>query len=113
MRVCYDTGGDDHGVGKTRSEQRGMWVTATDLSKSERRIFYRNPNEVLVGVGFDRRLEQEGGPYYRSHLGQPSIPLGVYFRMLLVGYFNGVLATCVSCWCLCWNHCPSALRTAE
>ena len=29
-------------------------------------------------------------PYYHSHIGRPSIPPGVYFRMLLVGYFEGI-----------------------
>jgi len=77
-------------LGKRRSQQQEMWVATSSLPKSEGHVFYRKLNEVLAEVGFDRWVEQKCRPYYHSHLGRPSIPPGVYFRMLLVGYFEGI-----------------------
>jgi transposase len=53
-------------------------------------VFYRQLNEVFAGAGFDRMAEKLCRPHYHSHIGRPSIPPGVYFRMLLVGYFEGI-----------------------
>jgi transposase len=77
-------------LGKRRSEQQEAWVATTDLPKSEGHVFYRKLNEVLAEAGFDRWVEQKCRPYYHNHLGRPSIPPGVYFRMLMVGYFEGI-----------------------
>lgn len=77
-------------LGKRRSQQQEMWVATTSLPKSEGHVFYRKLNEVLAEAGFDRWVEQKCRPCYHSHLGRPSIPPGVYFRMLLVGYFEGI-----------------------
>ena len=77
-------------LGKRRSQQQEMWVATTSLPKSEGHVFYRKLNEILAEAGFDRAVEQECRPYYHDHLGRPSIPPGVYFRMLLVGDFEGI-----------------------
>ena len=45
---------------------------------------------MLAEAGFDRTVEKLCRPHYHSHIGRPSIPPGVYFRMLLVGYFEGI-----------------------
>ena len=77
-------------LGKRREEQQEMWVPTTSLPKSVGHIFYRKLNCLLAEAGFDGAVEQMCEPYYHSHLGRPSIPPGVYFRMLLVGYFEGL-----------------------
>jgi len=77
-------------LGKRRSEQQEMWVATTSLPKSEGHVFYRKLNEILAEAGFDRTVEKQCRPYYHDQLGRPSIPPGVYFRMLLVGYFEGI-----------------------
>lgn len=77
-------------LGKRRSEQQEMWVATTSLPKSEGHVFYRKLNQILADAGFDRTVEKQCGPYYHDHLGRHSIPPGVYFRMLLVGYFEGI-----------------------
>jgi hypothetical protein len=46
--------------------------------------------EVWTGVGFDRFAEKECAPYYASLRGRSSLPPGRYFRMHLVGYFEGI-----------------------
>ena len=77
-------------LGKRREEQQEMWVATTSLPKSVGHIFYRKLNRLLAEADFDRTVEKMCEPYYHSHLGRPSIPPGVYFRMLLVGYYEGI-----------------------
>jgi transposase len=77
-------------LGKRREEQQEMWVATTSLPKSIGHIFYRKLNRLLAEAHFDRTVERICEPYYHSHLGRPSIPPGVYFRMLLVGYYEGI-----------------------
>ena len=77
-------------LGKHREEQQEMWVATTSLPKSVGHIFYRKLNRLLAEADFDRTVEEMCEPYYHAHLGRPSIPPGVYFRMLLVGYYEGI-----------------------
>jgi len=77
-------------LGTRGCEQQEMWVASTSLPKPEGHVFYRKLNEILAEAGFDSWVERKCRPYYHSHLGRPSIPPGVYFRMLLVGYFEGI-----------------------
>ena len=77
-------------LGKRRDEQQEMWVTTTSLPKSQGHVFYRKLNQLLVEADFDRTVEKTCAPYYHTHIGRPGIPPGVYFRMLLVGYFEGI-----------------------
>ena len=77
-------------LGKRRSEQQEMWVATTSLPKSEGHAFYRKLNRLLAKAEFDGRIEELCEPFYHNQLGRPSIPPGVYFRMLLVGYFEGI-----------------------
>lgn len=77
-------------LGKHREEQQEMWVATTSLPKSVGHVFYRKLNRLLVEADFDRTVEKMCEPYYHTHLGRPSIPPGAYFRMLLVGYYEGI-----------------------
>ena len=77
-------------LGKRREEQQEMWVATTSLPKSVGHVFYRKLNRLLAEADFDRTVEEMCEPYYHAHLGRPSIPPGVYFRMLLVGYYEGI-----------------------
>jgi len=43
----------------------------------------------LDQAGFDAKVEALCAPFYKSG-GRPSIPPGVYFRMLFIGYFEGI-----------------------
>jgi transposase len=71
-------------------EQSGMWVATHDLPRSPGHVFYEKLNEVLEKGGFDRFVEDLCEPYYAAGEGRPSIRPGVYFRMLFVGYFEGL-----------------------
>ena len=77
-------------LGKRKDEQQEMWVATTDLPKSPGHVFYRKLNQVLAEAEFDHTVENLCQPYYHDHIGRPGIPPGVYFRMLLVGYFEGI-----------------------
>jgi transposase len=77
-------------LGKRVEEQQEMWVATTSLPKSVGHIFYRKLNRLLAEADFDRTVERMCEPYYHSHMGRPSIPPGVYFRILLVGYYEGI-----------------------
>ena len=77
-------------LGKRRDEQQEMWVATTNLPKSEGHAFYGKLNRLLAEADFDRTIETICAPHYHNQLGRPSIPPGIYFRMLLVGYFEGI-----------------------
>jgi len=70
--------------------QPDLWVPTTDLPRSPGHIFYDKLNGLLAEAGFDRYVEDLCRPHYAAGTGRESIPPGVYFRMLLVGYFEGL-----------------------
>src|SRR5664280_30482 len=80
-------------MGRWRGERQGtLFVETEKLARSEGRTFYSALSEILSGNGFDRFCEEKvaAEKVFDEELGRPSIPPGVYFRMLLVGYFEGI-----------------------
>jgi len=77
-------------VGNREPDDQGEWVATWELPKSPGHPFYQKLNQLLRESDFDRFCEKLCAPYYAEKLGRPSIPPGVYFRMLLVGYFEGI-----------------------
>lgn len=79
-------------MGKRKdARQSPLFVTADALPKSPGHPFYRALNRLLAEANFDRWAEERCRPYYvDSPRGQPSLPPGVYFRMLFVGYYEGI-----------------------
>jgi transposase len=75
-----------------RPEQRqaDLWIATTDIAQAPGHVFYDKLNELLVAVEFDRFVETLCQPHYASGVGRESIPPGTYFRMLFVGYFEGL-----------------------
>ncbi|WP_231954155.1 transposase [Pirellulimonas nuda] len=81
------------GMGRReRDRQDVLFVTAEQLPKSQGHAFYKRLNRLLSEAGFDREVEKLCEPYYQptGTRGRPSVPPGVYFRMLMVGYFEGI-----------------------
>lgn len=68
--------------------QADLWIATTDLPKSPGHVFYEKLNSLLAEAGFDRHVEELCREYYAGDVGRESIPPGVYFRMLFVGYFE-------------------------
>jgi transposase len=77
-------------MGKRRQEEQGLWVATNELPQSPGHPFYKKLNALLAEVGFDRWAEKLCAPYYADSVGRPSIPPGVYFRMIFIGYFEGI-----------------------
>jgi transposase len=77
-------------LGKRKHQQQEAWVATTDLPRSPGHPFYKKLNQLLAKAGFDAWLEQLCEPYYADGKGRPSIPPGTYFRMILIGYFEGI-----------------------
>ena len=77
-------------MGRRTSEQTPMWVPTTELPVSPGHPFYTKLNAILEAAGFDRFVEGECQQFYAPVMGRPSLPPGRYFRLLLVGYFEGL-----------------------
>jgi transposase len=78
-------------MGKREKErQETLWVETGSLPVSPGHPFYERVNGLLGQHGFDAMGEQACGRFYAEVMGRPSIPPGVYFRMLFVGYFEGI-----------------------
>ncbi len=75
-----------------RKRQRAteLWVPTTDLPVAPSHPFYRRLNDLLRTGDFDRFVECTCQPFYAARMGRPSLAPGVYFRLLLVGYFEGI-----------------------
>ena len=78
-------------MGKRKTErQQELWIATTDLPDSPGHPFYRKLNGLLNEQGFDVFVEGLCQKFYAEVMGRESIPPGVYFRMLLIGYFEGI-----------------------
>jgi transposase len=77
-------------MGKRKSEQAPLWVPTTELPVSPGHPFYMRLNVILDAAGFDRFVEEQCRPFYAPVMGRPSLGPGRYFRLLLIGYFEGL-----------------------
>src|SRR5258707_1650968 len=77
---------------RKQARQESLFIAADQLPRSLGHPFYKQLTQLLGQAGFDVWLESRCQQYYdhEEKRGQPSIPPGVYFRMLLVGYFEGI-----------------------
>ena len=79
-------------MGKTdrSGSQEPLWVAGADLPRSAGHPFYERLNGILEAGGFDELVESECAQFYAERMGRPSLSPGRYFRLLLVGYFEGL-----------------------
>lgn len=73
-----------------REKQEGLWVAYTEVASSPGHPFYERLNGVLESEGFDGFVEKRCAKFYAAELGRPSLTPGIYFRSLLIGYFEGI-----------------------
>ena len=78
------------GKRRRRARQRTMWVASADLPLSAGHPFYERLNRVLDAAGFDAFVEAQCAQFYADGVGRPSLAPGRYFRLLLLGYFEGL-----------------------
>lgn len=79
-------------MGKQKSEpqQGNMWIATQDLPRSASHPFYERLDQILKEAGFDTYVETLCARFYAPKMGRPSLSPGCYFRLLMVGYFEGL-----------------------
>jgi transposase len=77
-------------MGRDGDWQGDLIVTWSEMPRSPGHVFYDRLQEVLIAGGFDSFVETACQPYYAPKMGAPSLPPGRYFRMHMVGYFEGI-----------------------
>ena len=75
---------------KDREKQQDLWVAASAIVTTPGHVYYERLNTVLAAEKFDQRVEAVCRKYYKSSSGRSSMTPGTYFRMLLLGYFEGL-----------------------
>jgi transposase len=78
------------GTRKQREKQEGIWIAHTELAAAPGHPFYQKLNELLEAEGFDEFVEGRCAKFYAAKYGRPSLTPGIYFRSLLIGYFEGI-----------------------
>jgi len=77
-------------MGRESDRQNELIATWAEMPRSPGHVFYDRLQEVLIAGGFDGFVETACQPYYAPKMGAPSVPPGRYFRMHMVGYFEGI-----------------------
>ena len=77
-------------MGKRKSQQAPIWIPTTELPVSPGHPFYVRLNAILDEAGFDQFAEAQCQAFYAPVMGRPGLPPGRYFRLLLLGYFEGL-----------------------
>src|SRR3982750_4329378 len=77
-------------MGRQGDRQGDLMVTWSEMPRSPGHVFYDRLQQGLVGAGFDGFVEEACRAYYARTMGAPSVPPGRYFRMHMVGYFEGI-----------------------
>ena len=78
------------GTRKRREKQEDIWIAHTALPASPGHPFYQGLNELLEAEKFDEYVERRCAKFYAAKYGRPSLTPGIYFRSLLLGYFEGI-----------------------
>ena len=78
-------------MGKKKGrQQEDLWVATSELPRTAGHPFYERLNGLFNEHGFDDFVEGLCAKFYADKMGRPSLTPGVYFRLLLVGYFEGI-----------------------
>ena len=78
------------GTRKSQEQQEEIWIANADLARSPGHPFYQRLNELLDEEKFDEFVEGHCRKFYAATMGRPGLVPGVYFRSLLIGYFEGI-----------------------
>lgn len=77
-------------MGTRREHQEELWIPTCTLARPASHPFYQRLNELLAEHDFDRFAEDQCRRFYAGTMGRPGLAPGIYFRLLLVGYFEGI-----------------------
>ena len=78
------------GTRRRRKRQQELWVPTAELARPASHPFYERLNGLLDECGFDEFVEKACQPFYAKTIGRPGLAPGIYFRLLMVGYFEGI-----------------------
>ncbi len=73
-----------------RRRQEAIWIAHHTLARGPSHPFYERLNQLLEGNHFDDFVEGLCRRFYAEKQGRPSLAPGIYFRLLLIGYFEGI-----------------------
>ena len=82
----------------SKEEKQEELFYASEQAEAPGHPFYQKLNAVLSGAKFDAFCEEQCQRFYHTKLGRPSMPPGVYFRLLLIGFFEGIGSERGICW---------------
>src|SRR6266480_1251699 len=77
------------GTRQSRERQEPLWY-GSELPAAPGHPFYTRLNEALDKAGFDRHCEESCAGFYHAKLGRPSLAPGLYFRIMMIGFFEGL-----------------------
>jgi transposase len=77
-------------MGTRREHQEELWIATCTLARPASHPFYERLNQLLAEHDFDRFVEGLCHRFYAAVMGRPGLAPGIYFRLLLVGYFEGI-----------------------
>jgi transposase len=75
---------------REQDDQWSFWIPTSALPMSASHPFYEQVNRILDGQGFDRFVEDSCRRFYADKMGRPSLAPAIYFRLMLIGYFEGI-----------------------
>ena len=78
------------GTRQAQEKQEEIWIANAELARSPGHPFYQRLNELLDGEKYDEFVEGLCRRFYAPRMGRPSLAPGIYFRSLLIGYFEGI-----------------------
>ena len=78
------------GTRQSQEQQEEIWIANAELARSPGHPFYQRLNELLEGEKFDVFVEGLCRKFYAEKMGRPGLAPGIYFRSLLIGYFEGI-----------------------
>lgn len=78
------------GTRRHRQRQEELWINHAELASAPGHPFYERLNQLLEAEHFDEFAEAECARFYAEKNGRPSLPPGTYFRLLMIGYFEGL-----------------------
>ena len=77
-------------MGTRREHQEELWIPSCAVARPAGHPFYQRLNQLLAEHDFDRFVEGQCQRFYAAVRGRPGLAPGIYFRLLLVGYFEGM-----------------------
>jgi len=80
------------GTRKDEERQEDLWMAYTEMAVGPGHPFYLRLNEVLDAKGFDSFVEQLCARFYADGVGRRGLTPGIYYRSLIIGYFEGIEA---------------------